>query len=55
MGLSPNLENRGSPKNRGKAEREREREKERERERKGEIVGRFFFLSLLERKWREKK
>lgn len=51
MGLSPNLENRGSPKNRGKAERE----KERERERKGEIVGRFFFLSLLERKWREKK
>ena len=49
LGLSPNLENRGSPKNRGKAEGE-ERERERERERKGEIVGRFFFsLSFREK------
>ena len=45
LGLSPNLENRGSPKNRGKAEGE-ERERERERE-EGGNCRKIFFLSLF--------
>ena len=59
LGLSPNLENRGSPENKGKTEEgEKERQRERERrERKGEIVGRFFLSPSFRerRKWREEK
>ena len=55
MGLSPNLENRGSPKNRGKAEREREREKEREREREEGRNCRKIFFSLSFREKVERK